>query len=42
MKRILLTSFVVGLLLCLVSHTRAHQGDRLYPIFELTMEEIPM
>ena len=36
MKRILMPTFVVGLLLGLVSHTYAHIGDRLYPIFELT------
>ena len=36
MKRILLSTFVVGLLLGWVSHIYAHIGDRLYPIFELT------
>ena len=36
MRRILLSIFVVGQLLGLVSSTNAHVGDRVYPIFELT------
>jgi hypothetical protein len=40
MKPILLTAFVVGLLLCLVSDLHAHRGDRSYPFFELTDQDL--
>ena len=40
MKRILLTLFVVGLLLSWVCPTYAHRGDRSYPFFELTDQDL--
>jgi hypothetical protein len=40
MKKALLTLFTVGLAFGLACHSGAHIGDRLYPFYELTEEDV--